>query len=513
MTGLANDLNISETGFVSHNGAGIFHGRTLTAGTGITITNGTGVSGDPIITSTAAATDLHTARFIVASSTSGTGANFTNITAAIAAAQGTGINSTIFLQPGTYTENFTLPANINLAAYQCDSTTPNVTIVGNITCTDAGNRSISGINLQTNSAAFLTVSGSAATVVLLFGCFLNCTNATGIVYSSSSSSSSILITECRGNIATTGIALFSMSGAGSLAFNYSQMSNGGGSTTASTVSAGTFTAGYTLITNPITVSGTGGIGFGSSVIVCTNTTCLTLGGSGSQNILQSQVQSGTASAITISTTANVNECIVSSSNANAITGAGTVKYGQIDFISTSSTINTSTQTALNSQAGVQRLTGLGIGAASTGTGLTFDGTSTLSVFSQGTFNVTIRGSGTAGTVAMSNNAGRYQKIGRLATVSIYCNWTTIGTATGNVQCDNLPFTAVNNATTAFCPSLVTTGTFNLALGVNAVAYMNPAGNTTAANILYYIGAAATAAANTTITATNGFATQLTYETV
>jgi len=39
MPGLANDLNISEPGYVSHNGAGVFHGRTFQAGTGITLTN------------------------------------------------------------------------------------------------------------------------------------------------------------------------------------------------------------------------------------------------------------------------------------------------------------------------------------------------------------------------------------------------------------------------------------------------------------------------------------------
>ncbi len=45
----ANSLNITQSGFQSFNGVSIFQGRTLTAGTGISITNGNGVSGDPII--------------------------------------------------------------------------------------------------------------------------------------------------------------------------------------------------------------------------------------------------------------------------------------------------------------------------------------------------------------------------------------------------------------------------------------------------------------------------------
>jgi len=45
----ANSLNITEGGVVTFDGVSIFHGRTLTAGAGITITNGSGISGNPTI--------------------------------------------------------------------------------------------------------------------------------------------------------------------------------------------------------------------------------------------------------------------------------------------------------------------------------------------------------------------------------------------------------------------------------------------------------------------------------
>ncbi len=51
----ANSLNISEVGFQSFNGVNLFKGRTLTAGTGITIIDGTGVSGNPTISITGGA--------------------------------------------------------------------------------------------------------------------------------------------------------------------------------------------------------------------------------------------------------------------------------------------------------------------------------------------------------------------------------------------------------------------------------------------------------------------------
>jgi hypothetical protein len=45
----ANSLNISETGFQSFDGINLFKGRTLTAGAGATISNGSGVSGNPTL--------------------------------------------------------------------------------------------------------------------------------------------------------------------------------------------------------------------------------------------------------------------------------------------------------------------------------------------------------------------------------------------------------------------------------------------------------------------------------
>lgn len=284
-----------------------------------------------------------TARFIVDTNGLSTGCNFTTITAAVAAAVS---GQTIFIRPGTYSESFTLGAGINLAAYECDAFTPNVNISGKITCTDAGARSISGIRLQTNSDNLLVVSGSVATVVRLINCYLNCTNNTGISLTSSSASSVISVSNCGGDLGTTGIALFANSGSGTLAFNKSDFSNTGGSSTASTVSSGAVLLQSTSFTHPITTSGTAIFTMWKTRIdtAAQNVTALTIGGSGVQSCVSCDFYSGTATAITITSSFGIQKSFISSSNAANISGAGTIAYSSLSFNSLgTSNITTTTQ--------------------------------------------------------------------------------------------------------------------------------------------------------------------------
>lgn len=274
------------------------------------------------------------------------GANYTTIASAISAASS---GQTIFIRPGTYTENLTLKAGVNLVAFLGDDNTPNVTIVGTCTMTTAGTVSISNIRLQTNSAALLAVTGSAASIVNIDNCYLNITNNTGITFSSSSSSAAINIFDSLGNIGTTGIACFSHSSAGSMNFMQTEILNSGGSSTNSTASAGTLVYNYSRITFATTTSSTNFFGASYSLFDMggNNVTPLTIGGSsGTQDVMnQCYVGSGTASAISIGGDLYIRDTIIVSSNTNAITGAGTLRYTGLSFGSSSSTMNTTTQVA------------------------------------------------------------------------------------------------------------------------------------------------------------------------
>lgn len=302
--------------------------------------------------------DLHDSRFIVSSDLND-GANYTTIQAAITAAVGVGGNQTVFIQPGTYTEDLTLSPNVNLCAHICDADTPNVTIIGNSTLSSAGTVTISGVRLTTDSAPIITCSGSVASVINLENCYLNCLNNTGISFTSSSASASIKLYSCNGNIGTTGITLFTHSSAGVLEINRCNIDNSGNSTTASTVSSGGFEGLYTRLKNPVTISGTGAIGLRYCAIEtnATNTTALTAGGSGTQGTQMCFFASGSASAVSVSTGLTINLSEISSTNTNAITGAGTLFFSNLSFSGSSSVINTTTQTPLYTNLGKSKATG------------------------------------------------------------------------------------------------------------------------------------------------------------
>lgn len=285
------------------------------------------------------------AAFIV-DSNAANGTHVTVQTAITAAVSG----QTIFIRPGTYTENLTLKAGVNLTAYTCDGSSNgsnNVIIIGKCTFTAAGTANISGIQLQTNSDFLIANTGSAASILNLNNCYLNCSNNTGITFTSSSSSARVNLSSCQGNLGTTGIAYFASSSTGILNFNMCTLNNSGGSSTANTVSAGAVSFFACGIANPTTTSSTGGV----TVQYCnydtsgTNSITITHGGSGNGFVFFSFLASGTAAAISVGTgsTVAVIKCDINSTNTNPITGAGTANFDSVAFSNTGTGINSTTK--------------------------------------------------------------------------------------------------------------------------------------------------------------------------
>jgi len=258
------------------------------------------------------------AKFIVSANTY-EGTHTTIASAMTAASSG----DTIFIRPGTYTENVTLKAGVNITAYQGDGYNVNVNIVGKLTATTAGNRTISGVGLQTNGASFLEVSGATVGVVVkLIGCYLYASDATGITASNSSASSNIQAYNCIYRHDSTR-AFIVISSANLAIFTYCEGTNGGGTNTASTTSSGALAFYYCKVTHPISSSGTGSL-FGTYsrfTMSADNLTAVAHGGSVQSIFEHCMMESGTASAVTAVGELLLRNCIIGSSNAAIISGA------------------------------------------------------------------------------------------------------------------------------------------------------------------------------------------------
>lgn len=264
---------------------------------------------------------------------------------------------TIFIRTGSYTENLTLKAGVDLAAFEADAQTGNVNITGKTTFTAAGVVTISGIRFTTNSDFAIVVSGNSNSLLILENCYINCLS-TGINFTSTGAAASLQLLYCTLNTGT-GAGLFTNTATQPMIMSYCSTTNTGGSTTASTTS-GSVNMAYCGISQPLTTSSAGAFNLSYCNIntSSTNTACLTLAGTGTSQVEYSDFLSGSASALSIGTGTTckvIGPCTVNSSNTNAITGLGTIDYTVITYIGSSSTNNVSTQVAYTTQPSINPL--------------------------------------------------------------------------------------------------------------------------------------------------------------
>ena len=186
-------------------------------------------------------------------------------------------------------------------------------------------------------------------------CYVNSTNHTGINLTSSGVLSELTLISCEGDIGTTGIANFTGNNLCDISILSSNFTNTGGSTTPNSLTGGgNIVIEYSTIENPVSISSTGSIGIYHSIIDTgtQNVTPVTCNGTGGGHLIDSVFNAGSASALSIGAgvTIFVDTLHVDSSNTNAITGAGTLKYGYIGNESAGG-INTTTITPFNSFIG------------------------------------------------------------------------------------------------------------------------------------------------------------------
>ncbi|MDC7243659.1 MAG: hypothetical protein PQJ44_06960 [Sphaerochaetaceae bacterium] len=250
-------------------------------------------------------------------------ADYATITEAVTAASA---GDTIFIKEGSYTEDITVDKKLTFAAYGAASRTANVTITGTWTIT--ADSSYLGLILD-DDGVNPTFSISGAGIVINAQ---NCKFSANTNSAISMSNGGVRLRGCNSD----GGKHFSVTG-GTLEcigcyFN--------ATSAASTVTAGSLRYYYSYMKGDITTSGTGGFLSYNSYVNGT----LTLDGSGTHTIYNCSIISGANAAIDVDGTATAVNCVIESSNANPVTGAGTIQYADISFSSTGTGIDTSTQT-------------------------------------------------------------------------------------------------------------------------------------------------------------------------
>jgi hypothetical protein len=275
-------------------------------------------------------------------SQAGLGTHTTLATAMTAASSG----DTIILETSV-TENVTITPGVNIVGLASGAANlPAIT--GTLTMTGAGTSTISGLELITNSNPFITVSGSAASILYVKNCYLNASNNTGISYTSSSSSSQIWLVDCDGTTGATNLAFFVCTTTnGSLFIEHCNLFYGSASTTASTTSSAQVTINHSQLNFPLSCTSVGSFNIHLCEIqtLNQNTTCLTTAGTGISAADFTQFASGSASAISVGagTTLGLTSVVINSTNTNALTGAGTLNYNSLYFAGTSSAHNVTTE--------------------------------------------------------------------------------------------------------------------------------------------------------------------------
>jgi hypothetical protein len=148
--------------------------------------------------------------------TGGIGDPFLTVGAAIAAASS---GTTIFIWPGTYTENITFKAGVNLTS----PVTYGVYIIGNHTASFAGTIIVENIVLLSSTGITLSYSGATAQNLQFYNSSINSGSGDAINWTNTNASSKLQIIDGTVNVATSGTtarAFYSTTGAlGSLIAN------------------------------------------------------------------------------------------------------------------------------------------------------------------------------------------------------------------------------------------------------------------------------------------------------
>jgi hypothetical protein len=282
--------------------------------------------------------------------------DFTTVTAACTAIFSETSVAILYLNPGIYGGTITIPTNFFLQVFTAANggfgdgslatgilgnvtlnpgssiSFNNIIYEGLITGSSTGQNSIDLENCVINDvgSGCISLSGSSRQTVTLTGCTLNGVTANPFISNTNSNgSTSINISDCAGSVGSTG-SFFSSSSPGSIFITNSVLTGGGSGS--SSASAGGLLIDGSIFQNPISATGTCSFSsnysnFGSSGLNVLPVTISSSPSSPNVHVFSYFASSGTTAALSVTTTAQLSNCtFFAGSNANIISGAGTITY-------------------------------------------------------------------------------------------------------------------------------------------------------------------------------------------
>lgn len=353
----------------------------------------------------------------------------TTIADALAAAAS---GDTILLRDGAYFEDIVLKAGITIASISSFSATPNVSISGSVTFSENGNAIIQGVALTNTGNFSIIISGTSNSNLTLQDCYILASDHTAI--SISSSGAGLNLRYCFANVVNTGITLWECTALGGINVRNSSLIAVDG-IPFSTSSSGAVAMYNSVSSVPISTSGTGWLLLSYTAFNTGNHTPIDLQGTNLSYFTHSNLSAGSAAAMNLGASAQVQmlNCSIVSANTSLITGSGNLNYSGLESQFTNG------------------ISGPTITAGCTLSGsISFDaGTNFLSHYSTGTYSPTIRGASTPGTTTYSSQVGSYTRIGNLVFVTGSVVWTA-ATGIGQLLLGSLPYNQLLVNTISYC---------------------------------------------------------------
>jgi len=239
----------------------------------------------------------------------------------------------IFVKPGVYEEDIFLKGGVNLTAFSSNL----VTILGKTTMSVSGNASITGITLKTNGDYLLFISGAADGSLNVKNCFIDCDNYSGIRVTAAGIE--LNFSECFGDLRTTGMQYIFMTVNSIIRINRTQFNNSGTSVTALEIQLGTLFIIRSIIYSGLIINQASLYMHDSNIsTVGLNVRCITLNNISISEVNRSRLDSGSMPTVLISTGCNlvlVGMNSLSSTNAQTVTGTGTIEYAPACFFGSS----------------------------------------------------------------------------------------------------------------------------------------------------------------------------------